>query len=66
VSGSRDRRVAAPGCDVEHAPAGVEVGRVAELLGHEHDPRCDEGEVAARPRDLLTLFHCARSGEAIA
>jgi hypothetical protein len=58
VPGSRDRRVAAPGCDVEHAPPCVEVGRVAELLGHEHDASRDDAEVAACPRDLLALFHC--------
>ena len=38
VPRGRDRRVAAAGGDVEHAPAGLEVGRVAEVLGHEHDP----------------------------
>ena len=44
-----DRGVAAAGGDVEHAPAGVQVGGVDELLGDEHDLRRDDGEVAARP-----------------
>ena len=44
-----DRRIAAAGGDVEDAPAGVQVGGVAEVLGHEHDPGGDDGEVAARP-----------------
>jgi hypothetical protein len=34
----------------------VEVGRVAEVLRHEHDPGGDDGEVAARPRLLLALL----------
>ena len=34
----------------------MQVGRVAELLGHEHDPGGDDGEVAARPRLLLPLL----------
>ena len=51
-----DRGVAAAGRDVEHTPAGLEVGGVAEVLGHEHDPRGDDGEVAARPGCLLPLL----------
>ena len=52
----RDRGVAAAGGDVEDAPAGVQVGGVAELLGDEHDPGGDDGEVAARPGLLLALL----------
>ena len=51
-----DRGVAAAGGDVEHAPAGLEVGGVAEVLGHEHDPGGHDGEVAARPGRLLPLL----------
>ena len=57
-----DRGVAAARGDVEHTPAGMQVGRVAELLGHEHDPRGDGGEVAARPRLLLPLLDRAEIG----
>ena len=56
VPRGRDRGVAAAGGDVEHAPAGVQVGGVAELLGDEHDPGGDDGEVAARPGLLLALL----------
>ena len=52
----RDRRVAAAGGDVEDAPAGVQVGGVAELLGDDLDLRRDDGEVAARPGLLLPLL----------
>jgi hypothetical protein len=52
-----DRRVAAAGRDVEDAPAGVQVGGVAEPLRDENDRRGDDGEVAARPRLLLALLH---------
>ncbi len=51
-----DRRVAAAGGDVEDAPAGVEVGGVAEPLGDEDDPGRHDGEVAARPGLLLALL----------
>ncbi len=54
--GGRDRRVAAAGGDVEDAPAGVQVGGVAELLGDDLDLRRDDGEVAARPGLLLPLL----------
>ncbi len=56
VARGGDRRVAAAGCDVEHAPAGAQVGRVAELLGHEHDARADRSVIAARPGLLLALL----------
>ena len=51
-----DGGVAAAGGDVEHAPACLEVGGVAEVLGHEHDPGGHDGEVAARPGRLLPLL----------
>jgi hypothetical protein len=54
--GGRDRGVGAARGDVEHAPAGVQVGGVAELLGHQHDQPSDDGEVAARPGLLLPLL----------
>ena len=54
--GGRDRRVAAAGGDVEDAPAGVQVGGVAELLGDDLDLRRDDGEIAARPGLLLPLL----------
>ena len=54
VPGRGDRGVAASGCDIEHMPAGPEIGAVAELLGDEHDPGRDDREVAARPGALLT------------
>ena len=55
VPGGGDGGVAAAGGDVEHAPAGVQVGGVAEVLGDEHDAGGDDGEVAARPGLLLAL-----------
>ena len=58
----RDGRVAAAGCDVEHVPAGVEVGRVDELLGDEHDPGRDGVKVAARPGLLLPLLDGCQVG----
>jgi hypothetical protein len=63
VARRRDRGVAAAGGDVEHAPAGMEVGRVAEVLGHEHDSGGDDGEVAARPRLLLALLDGGEVGQ---
>jgi hypothetical protein len=51
-----DRRVAAAGRDVEHAPARVKVGVVDEPLRDERHPGRDHGEVAARPRLLLLLL----------
>ncbi len=57
-----DRGVAAAGGDVEHAPAGVQVGGVAELLGDEHDPGGDDGEVAARPGLLLAPLDVVEVG----
>ena len=57
-----DRGVAAAGGDVEDAPAGLEVGGVAEVLGDEHDPGGDDGEVAARPGRLLALLDGAEVG----
>ena len=54
--GGGDGGVAAAGGDVEDAPAGVQVGGVAQLLGHEHDPGRHDGEVAARPGLLLALL----------
>jgi tetratricopeptide (TPR) repeat protein len=62
VPGGRDGRVAAAGGDVEHAPAGPQVGRVAEVLGDEHDPRGHDREVAARPGRLLLLLDGAEVG----
>ena len=59
---SGDGGVAAAGGDVEDAPAGVQVGGVAELLGHEHDPGGHDGEVAARPGLLLALLDGAEVG----
>ena len=52
----RDGGIAAAGGDVEDAPACLQVGRVAEVLGHEHDPGGDDGEVAACPGRLLPLL----------
>ena len=46
----RDGRVAAAGCDVEHVPAGVEVGRVDQLLRDEHDPWLRRRESRRSPR----------------
>ena len=57
-----DRGVAAAGGDVEHAPAGLQVGGVAEVLGDEHDAGGDDGEVAARPGRLLALLDGAEVG----
>jgi hypothetical protein len=34
----------------------VQVGRVGQVLGDEHDPRRDGVEVSARPRLLLALL----------
>jgi hypothetical protein len=62
VAGRCDRCVAAAGRDVEDAPAGPEVGSVAEVLGNEHDPGGDDGEVAARPGRLLALLDGAEVG----
>ena len=62
VAGRGDRGVAAAGGDVEDAPAGLEVGGVAEVLGDEHDPGGDDGEVAARPGRLLARLTAPRSG----
>ena len=58
----RDGGVAAAGGDVEDAPARVEVGRIAEVLGDEHDQGGDGVEVAARPGLLLTLLDRAEVG----
>ena len=55
-----DGGVAAAGRDVQDAPAGVEVGRVDEPLGDDHDPRRDGVVVAARPGLLLPLLHGRR------
>ena len=52
----RDRPVAGPRRDVEHAPAGLEVGGVDETLRDERHPGPDHGEVAARPGLLLLLL----------
>ena len=60
--GRRDRGVAAAGGDVEHAPAGVQVGGVAQLLGDENDPGGDLVEIAARPGLLLALLDGAEVG----
>ena len=57
-----DRGVAAAGGDVEHAPTRMQVGGVAEVLGHEHDSRGDDGEVAARPGCLLALLDRCQVG----
>ena len=62
VPGRGDGGVAAAGRDVEHAPAGAQVGGVAEVLGDEHDPGGDDGEVAARPGLLLALLDGAEVG----
>ena len=52
--GGGDRRVAAPARDVEHGRAGAQVRGVGQALGDGDDQGGDLGEVAARPRRLLT------------
>ena len=61
--GGRDRGVAAAGGDVEHAPAGLEVRGLAQVLGLEDDPRGDDGEIAARPGALLPALHRGEVGQ---
>src|SRR4029450_1715439 len=56
AAGPGDRGVAPAGGNVEHAPAGLEVGRFAEGLGAEDDARGNHREVAAGPRRLLSLL----------
>jgi hypothetical protein len=53
-AGRRQGGVAVAARDVEHLPAGPQVGRVGEQLAGQHDPRGDDGEVAAGPGLLLT------------
>ncbi len=60
--GRRDRGVAAARGDVEHAPAGVQVCGVAQLLGDENDLGGHLVEIAARPRLLLALLDGAEVG----
>ena len=65
VAGRGDRRVAAASGDVEDAPAGAQVGGVAQVLGDEDDPRRDRVKVAARPDQLLApldLVQIRRAG----
>ena len=63
VTRSGDRGIAAARGDVEDAPARMQVGRVAELFGHEHDTGGDNGEVAAFPCQALALLDRAEVGE---
>ena len=60
--GGREGGVAAAGGDVEHAPPGLEVRGLAQVLGLEDDPRGDDGEIAARPGALLPGLHRGEVG----
>ena len=55
-SGRGDSGVAAAGGNVKHSPPGVQIRGVSELFRDRHDPRRNDGEVAARPRLLLALL----------
>ena len=58
----RDRGIAAAGGDVEHAPPGLEVRGLTQVLGLEDDPRGDDGEISARPDVLLPALHRGEVG----
>src|SRR5205814_6246769 len=58
----RDGGIAAPGRDVEHAPAGLDVRGLTEMLGLKDDPRGDDGEISARPDVLLPALHRGEIG----
>ena len=52
--GGGDGGAAVAGGDVEHLPAGPQLGRLAELLAHDLQGGADGGVVAGRPGALLT------------
>ena len=54
--GGGQRRVPAAGGDVQHPPAGAQVGRVDELLGDPDDAGGHRVVVTAGPGQLLTLL----------
>ena len=53
----RERCISAPSGDIQHPPAGLQVGRLTELLGLIENPGGDDGKVAAGPGRLLPLLH---------
>ena len=62
AAGGGDRRVAAAARDIEDAPAGLQVGRVAERVCDGLDQGRDGVEVAARPHLLLALLDLLEVG----
>jgi hypothetical protein len=56
AAGGGERCVPASGGHVDDAGAGPQVGRVAELLGHEDDPAADGAVVAAGPGLSLPIL----------
>jgi hypothetical protein len=61
-AGSRDRRVAAAGGDVQDAPVGPQVDGLGEGLRNRLDEGGDGVEVAARPHLLLALLDRSQVG----
>ncbi len=58
----RDRRVPAPGRHVQHPPPRLQVRRLAQLLGRQHQPRRHHRKIPAPPRDPLPLLDPLKVG----